>query len=53
MHACIERKRRAIVYPHGGYWLDIGRPDDYAEASEKIGDLLKRILPEPEDPPQP
>jgi len=52
MHACVAEKRRALVYPHGGYWLDIGRPDDYAEANEKIEELLTRLLPEG-SPPQP
>ena len=50
MLACIAQKRRAITYPHGGYWLDIGRPDDYEEANEKIGDLLKRLFPEGDGP---
>jgi NDP-sugar pyrophosphorylase family protein len=52
MYACIDQKRRAVAYPHRGYWLDIGRPDDYEEANEKIEDLLKRLLPEG-DPPRP
>jgi hypothetical protein len=46
MHACIREKRKAILYPHRGYWLDIGRPTDYAEANEKIDLLMKRIFPE-------
>ena len=46
MLACIQEKRKAILYPHRGYWLDIGRPTDYAEANEKIDMLMKRIFPE-------
>ena len=46
MLACIKEKRKAILYPHRGYWLDIGRPTDYAEANEKIDLLMKRIFPE-------
>jgi len=46
MLACIAQGRRAICRPHDGYWLDIGRPDDYAEANEQIHDLLKKVLPE-------
>jgi NDP-sugar pyrophosphorylase family protein len=40
MLACIKDRRRALSYPHRGYWLDIGRPSDYDEANEKIGTLL-------------
>ena len=46
MYACIEQNRKAICYPHGGFWLDIGRPDDYAQAQENIDELLKLILPD-------
>jgi len=46
MYACIEQKRKAICYPHNGFWLDIGRPDDYAQAQENINELLKTILPD-------
>jgi NDP-mannose synthase len=43
MLACIAQKRKALSFPHSGYWLDIGRPDDYAKANEKIEDLLSNI----------
>jgi len=46
MHACIDRGLNARAYPHTGYWLDIGRPDDYAEANENIDSILKTLLPE-------
>jgi NDP-sugar pyrophosphorylase family protein len=46
MLACIQEKRKAILYPHRGYWLDIGRPTDYAEANENIDMLMKKIFPE-------
>jgi NDP-sugar pyrophosphorylase family protein len=47
MHACIQQKRRAMSYPHRGYWLDIGRPSDYEEANEAIDRLISRIAPRP------
>jgi NDP-sugar pyrophosphorylase family protein len=50
MHACIAQKRKAVSYPHRGYWLDIGRPDDYEEANEKSAELLRRLFPEGEPP---
>lgn len=46
MYACVERKLKAKSFRHTGFWLDIGRPDDYALANEKVeellGDLFKR-----------
>ena len=45
---CIREGRPAYAHAHPGYWLDIGRPDDYAEANEAIATLLPRILPAPE-----
>jgi len=31
------------VIPHDGYWLDIGRPDDYIRATEEF-DSIKHVL---------
>lgn len=33
------------IYPHDGYWLDIGRPDDYAQAVDEFADVEPRLLP--------
>ena len=45
MHALIARGDRVNVRPYDGYWLDLGRPDDYAQAVEEFerrrGDLLR------------
>ena len=30
----IAEPQKVLSYQHPGYWLDIGRPDDYAEAAE-------------------
>jgi NDP-sugar pyrophosphorylase family protein len=35
----------AVVRPFGGYWLDIGRPDDYAKAIEEFDSMKARFLP--------
>jgi NDP-sugar pyrophosphorylase family protein len=29
-----------MAYPHEGTWLDIGRPDDYADANDRIDELM-------------
>jgi NDP-sugar pyrophosphorylase family protein len=31
----LKNKKKVISYPFEGYWLDIGRPDDYSEAVEE------------------
>jgi len=36
MHALIARGDHVHVRPHDGYWLDLGRPDDYAQAIEEF-----------------
>lgn len=36
MHALIAKGERVNVRPHDGYWLDLGRPDDYAQAVEEF-----------------
>lgn len=33
-------------YPYDGYWLDIGRPDDYGRASSEFEHLRKQLLPD-------
>ena len=32
-------------FPHSGYWLDIGRPDDYARAVEEFETMRSQLLP--------
>src|SRR5690606_34709957 len=36
MHTLIENKLRVISYPLSGYWLDIGKPEDYKKAQNDI-----------------
>jgi NDP-sugar pyrophosphorylase family protein len=33
------------VYPYTGYWLDIGRPDDYEQATAEFQRLRQEFLP--------
>jgi NDP-mannose synthase len=35
----LKDKQPIHVYPYGGYWLDIGRPDDYDKANQDIETL--------------
>ena len=40
----IARKTPAQVTRHDGYWLDIGRPDDYAQAIEDFDKMSAKLL---------
>jgi NDP-sugar pyrophosphorylase family protein len=44
MHALLGRRDRVHVRPHDGYWLDLGRPDDYAQAVEEFERSKARLL---------
>jgi NDP-sugar pyrophosphorylase family protein len=44
IHALISSGKRVSSYLHQGYWLDIGRPDDYQLAQQEIESLRCRIL---------
>lgn len=39
MSKLIEMKRNLITYPITGYWLDIGKPEDFKKAQEDIKHL--------------
>ena len=40
----IDRRRTVRVYLSDNEWLDIGRPDDYAMASKRFGELREQFL---------
>ena len=41
----IEARKPLNVYAFDGYWLDIGRPEDYARAVEEFETLRPHLLP--------
>jgi mannose-1-phosphate guanylyltransferase len=46
-HLMLELTRNhagVYTYPHEGYWLDIGRMEDYEKAVEEFGDRWERFL---------
>ncbi len=40
----LRRRESVRVEPYEGYWLDIGRPDDYMQAIEDFDQLRGRLL---------
>jgi NDP-sugar pyrophosphorylase family protein len=40
----LEKRTPASVRPFSGYWLDIGRPDDYAQAIDQFESMKLRFL---------
>ncbi len=46
VHSLIERGRMVKVYLSDSEWLDIGRPDDYAKATERFFELKDQFLPQ-------
>lgn len=47
--ALIADRQPVKAYPFEGYWLDIGRPEDYQKALEDIDHIKSQILPKRAD----
>ena len=45
MYTLTGEKAAVYSYPHTGYWLDIGRPDDYARSIDEFERYKDRFLP--------
>jgi NDP-sugar pyrophosphorylase family protein len=46
MHYCLQHKHQVDVDTHTGYWLDIGRPDDYRKAMDDYDTLKPHLFPD-------
>jgi NDP-mannose synthase len=46
VRALVGAKERVFGYRHDGYWLDIGRPDDYQRAQEEYPTMRAALLAE-------
>jgi NDP-sugar pyrophosphorylase family protein len=44
MHDLMGAGKYVRVRPHDGYWLDIGRPDDYMQAIDEFDQMKARLL---------
>ena len=42
----LSRGRPPAVHPHAGYWLDIGRPEDYDRANTDFREMRGTLLPD-------
>ncbi len=42
--ALLRQGRPTVGYLHSGYWLDIGRPDDYQRAQDDAPEMRDRLL---------
>jgi NDP-sugar pyrophosphorylase family protein len=40
----ISKREQVAIKNHNGYWLDIGRPDDYMQAIEEFDGLKHKLL---------
>ena len=47
MKACLAQDIAVRAYPFDGLWLDIGRPEDYAEAAKMFEEYRSLLLPRP------
>ena len=45
MTSLLAKGESVAVDPHEGYWLDIGRPDDYMRAIDEFGQCKDKLLP--------
>jgi len=42
----IAAGEKVVAYPFDGYWMDLGRPDDYQKANEDFNAMKLQFLPE-------
>lgn len=42
----LRDNEKVYVKPFAGYWLDIGRPDDYMQAIEEFGEMKNKFIKE-------
>jgi NDP-sugar pyrophosphorylase family protein len=44
MFDLLASKRKVAVHAFSGYWLDIGRPDDYVQATKEFESMKSRFI---------
>lgn len=46
VHKLLDAGERVIGYPFDGYWMDLGNPEDYAQANRDFEKMRSYFLPE-------
>ena len=46
VHKLLAAGERVIGYPYDGYWMDLGNPEDYAQANQDFDRMRPLFLPE-------
>ena len=46
VHILLDAKEKVVGFPFEDYWQDLGRPDDYEQATEDFDSMRERFLPE-------
>lgn len=46
VHRLLAAGERVVGFPFDGYWMDLGNPDDYAQANRDFEKLRSQFLPE-------
>lgn len=44
MYTMLKEKKNVVIKKHLGYWLDIGRPDDYEQATNDFNKIIKKFI---------
>jgi len=44
MLTMLKEKKNVMIKKHLGYWLDIGRPDDYEQATNDYNKIIKKFI---------
>ena len=46
VHKLLEAGEKVVGYPFNGYWMDLGNPEDYAQANQDFERMRGQFLPE-------
>jgi NDP-sugar pyrophosphorylase family protein len=46
VHKLLKAGERVVGYPFDGYWMDLGNPEDYAQANRDFERMRSQFLPE-------
>lgn len=47
VHKLLDHGEHVVGYPYNGYWMDLGNPEDYAQANRDFERMRDQFLPDP------